>query len=592
MTAALGTVPTWDLSDLYSGLADPQIAADLAQTAREAATFKTTWAGKLSTGGTAEALFQAITAYEAIGERLSKVLSYAGLLFAANMDGEGVAAFYQDSQEQATAIQQDLLFFELDICQLDDAMLSTWQQQDATLGRYASWLESVRVFRPHQLSETQEQLLHEKNLTSRSAWTRLFDETMAALRFPFRGEELTEAQLLHILGTNPDRAKRQEAGEIFAKTLEQNSKLFALITNTLAKDKEIDDRWRRYPSPLASRNLSNRIDDATVEALVSAVRKNYANLSHRYYALKAKWLGLEKLEYWDRNAPLPNTDARLFPWEEAVERVLGAYHRFSPRLADLGKTFFDKRWIDAETRTGKDSGAFAHPVVPSVHPYLLLNYQGKPRDIMTLAHELGHGVHQVLAASNGYLLSHTPLTLAETASVFGEMLTFQSLLADTTDPQARKALLASKVEDMLNTVVRQIAFHTFETNVHQRRKQGELSVEALGDIWMDVQRESLGDAIHLRPEYRYFWSYIPHFIHSPFYVYAYAFGDCLVNSLYAVYEESSASFAERYLEMLAAGGTKLYDEALLPFGLDAKNPAFWEGGLRVVMRFIEELETL
>jgi oligoendopeptidase F len=322
------------------------------------------------------------------------------------------------------------------------------------------------------------------------------------------------------------------------------------------------------------------------------VRAAYPQLSHRYYALKAKWFGQKTLAYWDRNAPLPFAATDVIAWPEARNMVLSAYGGFSPKMAEIAERFFTDRWIDAPVRPGKAPGAFSHPTTPSAHPYVLMNYQGKPRDVMTLAHELGHGVHQVLAAPNGALMAPTPLTLAETASVFGEMLTFRKLLAGTTDKKQRKAMLAAKVEDMINTVVRQIAFYSFERKVHIERRNGELTADKLNELWMSVQSESLGPAIELKPGYETFWCYIPHFIHSPFYVYAYAFGDCLVNSLYAVYEKSASGFAERYLAMLSAGGTKHHSELLKPFGLDARDPTFWQGGLGVIAHLIDELEAL
>jgi oligoendopeptidase F len=420
---------------------------------------------------------------------------------------------------------------------------------------------------------------------------RLFDETIAALRFPVRGKDLTSAEALHLL-SDRDPTLRRDAAKSIGKVFGDNARTFALITNTLAKDKEIDDKWRHYPRPISARNLSNRVEDAVVEALITSVREAFPRLSHRYYALKARWFGTDALDYWDRNAPLPDADEETIDWPKARDMVLTAYAAFSPDLASIGKKFFDRNWIDAGVRPGKAPGAFAHPTVPSAHPYLLLNYQGKTRDVMTLAHELGHGVHQVLAAGQGHLMADTPLTLAETASVFGEMLTFRAVLDAEKDPKKRKAMLAGKVEDMLNTVVRQIAFVEFERRVHDERRKGELIADRIGEIWFDVQRESLGPAIRFEDEYRFYWSYIPHFIHSPFYVYAYAFGDCLVNSLYAAYMRAPKGFAEKYLEMLRAGGTKRHQELLAPFGLNAADPAFWRSGLDVVAGLIDELEKL
>jgi oligoendopeptidase F len=403
---------------------------------------------------------------------------------------------------------------------------------------------------------------------------------------------LTSAEALHLM-SDRDPAMRKAAAQSLGKVMGDTAPLFSLITNTLAKDKEIEDKWRNYPRPQSYRNLSNQVEDEVVDALVSAVRGCYGQLSHRYYKLKAKWFGVDQLDYWDRNAPLPDDSDRTFTWEQARDSVLGAYGEFSPDLASLGKRFFDNRWIDAPVRPGKSPGAFAHPTVTTAHPYLLVNFLGKSRDVMTLAHELGHGVHQVLAAKQGGLMADTPLTLAETASVFGEMLTFQSMLKAETDPKRRRAMLAGKVEDMLNTVVRQVAFYQFETLVHDERRRGELPPERIGELWMSVQTDSLGPALRFHDEYKWFWTYIPHFIHSPFYVYAYAFGDCLVNSLYSVYRSGAvADFPAKYLHMLSAGGTLRHKELLAPFGLDAGDPAFWRQGLDVVVGFIDELEAM
>ena len=493
-------------------------------------------------------------------------------------------------QERINAVSTTLLFFTLGLNRINDADLAA-KQADPALARYRPWLRDTRAFRPHQLSDEIEKLLHEKYVTGRAAWTRLFDETIANLRFPIGDKELTEAEALNLL-SDRDRETRHEAALVIGDVLGKNARTFALITNTLAKDKEIEDRWRRFARPISSRNLANFVEDEVVDALIAAVRDSYPRLAHRYYKLKAGWFGVAQLPFWDRNAPLPEDEDREIPWCEAKETVLSAYGALSPELAAIGGRFFAGRWIDAPVRPGKASGAFAHPTVPSAHPYLLLNYQGRVRDVMTLAHELGHGVHQVLAAKQGYLMADTPLTLAETASVFGETLTFRSLLARETDPRRRKIMLAAKVEDMLNTVVRQIAFASFEIKVHDERREAELTPDKLGEMWLEVQRESLGPALSLDDPYRYYWTYIPHFIHTPFYVYAYAFGDCLVNSLYAVYQDAHQGFAEKYLELLKAGGTLRHGDLLAPFGLDAADPSFWSKGLSVIAGFIDELEQL
>jgi oligoendopeptidase F len=587
--AALGTLPEWNLSDLYPGPDSPALTGDLARLADDAAAFHQRYEGKLADLSGA-ALGAALEAYEGMQELSGRILSYASLVHAGNLADPDIGRFYQTIQERTNTISTSLLFFMLELNRLDDAVLEA-EEADPALARYRPWLRDIRAFRQHQLSDEVEKLLHEKYVAGRAAWTRLFDETIADLRFPIGGQELTEAEALDLLSDRDPEVRREAAASV-GEVLGKNARTFALITNTLAKDKEIEDRWRGFARPISSRNLSNFVEDEVVDALITAVRDSYPRLSHRYYRLKARWFGVEALPFWDRNAPLAEDDDRLIPWREAEETVLSAYGAFSPEMAAVGRRFFAAPWIDAPVRPGKASGAFAHPTVPAVHPYLLLNYQGRVRDVMTLAHELGHGVHQVLAGRQGYLMADTPLTLAETASVFGEMLTFRALLTGETDPRRRKIMLAGKVEDMLNTVVRQIAFATFEIRVHDERREAELTPDRLAEIWLEVQRDSLGPAIRLDGVYRHYWSYIPHFIHTPFYVYAYAFGDCLVNSLYAVYQDAHQGFAERYLDMLRAGGTLRHRELLAPFGLDAADPSFWSKGLSVVAGLIDELEQL
>ena len=585
--AAAEPLPAWDLSDLYPSPDSPSVATDFERSASQAKAFSTAYAGKLATLPGA-ALAAAIAEFERIEEILGRLASYASLLFAGDSTDPVVAQFYQTVNERVTTISSDLLFFTLELNRLDDAVLDR-KLADPALARYRPWLRDLRVFRPHQLADDLEKLLHEKEITGHSAWNRLFDETIAAMRVPLGGEDLTISGVLNKM-SDRDRTVREAAGKAIGEAFNQNLRLFSLITNTLAKDKEIIDTWRHYPRPGSYRNRSNMVEDEVVDALVSAVRGSYPRLAHRYYSMKARWLGLPKLQHWDRNAPLPQDDDRIIPWEEARDRVLTAYGAFSPELASVGKRFFDNPWIDATLKPGKSGGAFAHPTVPSAHPYLLLNYHGKTRDVMTLAHELGHGVHQILAGGQGYLMSGTPLTLAETASVFGEMLTFRALL-DSATPAQRRIMLASKVEDMLNTVVRQVAFYRFEALLHDERRKGELLPERIGELWLQVQTESLGPAFEFTPEYSVFWAYVPHFIHSPFYVYAYAFGDCLVNALYSVFQNGHPGFQAKYLDMLRAGGTKRHKELLAPFGLDASDPAFWTRGLDVIAGFIDELET-
>src|SRR5690349_2045377 len=587
-------LPQWNLDDLYRGLDDPAIARDLDRSDAECAAFEQAYKGKLADmaaakdGGTA--LAAAVRRYEAIDDLMGRLSSFAGLIHAGNTLDPARTKFFGDVQERLTAASVQLLFFTLELNRIDDAVLDG-AMADPALGHYRPWLEDVRRYRPYQLEDRVEQLFHEKSVTAYSAWNRHFDATIANLRFKVAGKSLAIEPTLNLL-QDRSAAKRKAAAQALAHTFKDSAQQFALVTNTLAKDKEISDRWRGFGDIADERHLSNRVEREVVDALVAAVRAAYPRLSHRYYAIKAKWFGKKRLPHWDRNAPLPQVPMRNVPWHEAKDTVLDAYRAFSPKMADIAARFFNERWIDAPVRAGKAPGAFSHPTTPSAHPYVLLNYQGKPRDVMTLAHELGHGVHQVLAAPNGALMAPTPLTLAETASVFGEMLTFRRLLAATTDRKQRKAMLAAKVEDMINTVVRQIAFYTFERRIHTERRNGELTAERIGAIWMDVQSESLGPAIELKPGYETYWTYIGHFIHAPFYVYAYAFGDCLVNSLYAVYEKAHEGFAERYLAMLAAGGTKHHSELLEPFGLDARDPAFWRGGLSLLERMIGELEEL
>jgi oligoendopeptidase F len=581
-------LPKWDLSDFYSSHDAPEVEKDFSKLEKLCDAFTKNYNGKIAKLSGDE-LARAISEYEVISELSGKLGSYASLLFAGDMSAPENAQFFQNVQEKLTVLSSKILFFTLSINNISDKEMAV-KLKSTKLSKYSPWLRDLRSFKPYQLADDLEKILLEKNVAGRAAWTRLFDETITDLRFPYDKEILTEPQILDKLSSK-DAATRKKAALVIGEVFGKNAKLFTLITNTLAKDKEIEDNWRGFKKPISSRNLSNYIEDEVVDALLSSVRKGYPDLSHRYYKLKAGWFGKKQLDYWDRNAPLPSDTDRKYSWTESKELVLTSYGNFSPELAKIGKQFFDNAWIDVPVRVGKASGAFAHPTVPSVHPYLLLNFQGKSRDVMTLAHELGHGVHQVLSAKQGALLCDTPLTLAETASVFGEQLTFREMVKREKDKKCRKILIASKVEDMLNTVVRQIAFLEFERQVHDARRKSELTSEQICDIWMGVQSESLGPAIKLHGNYKYFWTYIPHFIHSPFYVYAYAFGDCLVNSLYSVYEQGKVkNFDKKYLAMLEAGGTLRHKELLVPFGLDASKPTFWKQGLDIISKMIDELE--
>lgn len=592
--AALGLLPEWNLADLYPSTESSELKADLKKADELAVEFEKRWKGNLAAeaakpkGGE---FAQSIQEFEALEELIGKIVSFAGLVYAGDTSDPKRAKLYGDIQQKMTDASTHLIFYSLELNRIDDAIIEKAMAENPAIAHYRPWLVDLRKDKPYQLDDKIEQLFHEKSITGRGAWNRLFDETMTALRFEVNGEELPLEPTLNLL-QDADASLRKAGFEALAKTFKENLRVFTLITNTLAKDKEISDRWRGFEDIADSRHLANRVEREVVDALSEAVQDAYPRLSHRYYALKAKWLGLEYLNNWDRNAPLPETPQAIISWTDARETVLSAYSGFAPEMAEIAKAFFDKNWIDAPTRPGKSPGAFAHPTVPSVHPYVLLNYMGKPRDVMTLAHELGHGVHQVLAGDQGALMASTPLTLAETASVFGEMLTFRSLLEKTRDKRERKAMLAQKAEDMINTVVRQIAFYQFERRVHAERNNGELTSDRIGEIWLDVQKESLGPAVHFGAGYETFWTYIPHFIHSPFYVYAYAFGDCLVNSLYAVYQNAEAGFQQKYFDMLKAGGTKHHSELLAPFGLDATDPAFWQKGLSVIEGIIDELEAM
>ncbi len=592
--SAAAKLPEWNLADLYPSIDAPEIAADLARLDQECTAFETAYKGKLADGVAAAEgggwLAEAVQRYEAIDDLAGRLISFAGLVHAGNMVDPAISKFYGDVSERITAASVHLLFFTLELNRIDDAVIDK-AMENAALRHYRPWIEDTRKDRPYQLEDRVERLFHEKSVSGYAAWNRLFDQTISALRFKVGGRELAIEPTLNLL-QDRDAARRKAAAQALAKTFKASERTFVLITNTLAKDKEISDRWRGFGDIADSRHLSNRVEREVVDALVSSVRAAYPRISHRYYALKARWLNKKTLPHWDRNAPLPFAPTGSIAWSDAREIVLGANGAFSPKMASIAERFFADRWIDAPVRPGKAPGAFSHPTTPSAHPYVLLNYQGKPRDVMVLAHELGHGVHQMLAAGNGPLMAPTPLTLAETASVFGEMLTFKRLLEQARTTAQRRALLAGKVEDMINTVVRQIAFYSFERAVHTERRSGELTAERIGQLWLSVQGESLGPAIRFEDEYRHYWTYIPHFIHTPFYVYAYAFGDCLVNSLYAVYQGAATGFAEKYLDMLRAGGTKRHRELLAPFGLDASDPGFWKKGLSIVSGFIDQLETM
>jgi oligoendopeptidase F len=585
-----GDLPEWNLDDLYPSTDGPEIKADMEWLGKECPSFAADYEGKLADLDAA-GLLACILRYEKIQNVMGRVMSFAGLRYYQNTTDPERAKFMADMQGTITDMSTPMVFFSLELNRVDDAQLDTMVAVDTGLARFKPILDQMRAMKPYQLSDELEKFLHDQSVVGSTAWNRLFDETMAGLVFDVNGEKLPLEATLNLL-SDTDRTKRENGAKALVEVFQNNISLFARITNTLAKEKEVEDRWRGLPTPQAGRHLANHVEPEVVEALRDAVVAAYPKLSHRYYALKAKWMGLETLEMWDRNAPLPDEDNAAIGWDDARAMVMEAYSDFDPEMAKIAEPFFDKGWIDAGVKPGKAPGAFAHPTVTNVHPYVMLNYLGKQRDVMTLAHELGHGVHQVLAADQGELLSSTPLTLAETASVFGEMLTFRKLLDAAPDKAARKRLLAGKVEDMINTVVRQIAFYDFECKLHAARAEGELTPDQINEIWMSVQGESLGPVFNFMEGYETFWAYIPHFIHSPFYVYAYAFGDGLVNALYAVYAEGDPDFQAKYFDMLRAGGSKHHKELLAPFGLDASDPKFWDKGLSLISSMIDELEAM
>ena len=588
-TRDLGDLPEWNLDDLYTAESAPEIKRDLDWLEQACSGFAADYEGKLGALD-AKGFLDCVLRNEKINQVAGRLMSYAGLRYYQLTTDAGRAKFMADLQEKITNFTTPLVFFTLEINRLADDHLDKLHAQNADLARYKPVFDRIRAMKPYQLSDELEKFLHDLGVVG-DAWERLFDETIAGLEFVVDGETLNIEGTLNLL-TDPEREKREAAARELADVFGSNVKTFARVHNTQAKEKEIIDRWRGMESPQLGRHLSNQVEPEVVEALRNAVVAAYPKLSHRYYELKRKWLGLDRMQVWDRNAPLPMEDKRVIGWEQAEKTVMDAYSAFDPRMGEIAEPFFRKGWIDAAVKPGKAPGAFAHPTVTNVHPYVMLNYLGKPRDVMTLAHELGHGVHQVLAAEQGEMLSSTPLTLAETASVFGEMLTFRKMLEGAKSPAQRKVMLAGKVEDMINTVVRQIAFYDFECKLHAARRGGELTPDDINALWMSVQAESLGPAFNFMEGYETFWAYIPHFVHSPFYVYAYAFGDGLVNALYAVYAEGDKGFEDKYFEMLKAGGSKHHKELLAPFGLDASDPAFWDKGLGMISGFIDELEAL
>ncbi|QCE33667.1 M3 family oligoendopeptidase [Acetobacteraceae bacterium] len=580
--------PRWDLSDLYQNFEDSNLKHDLEACLAHSKKFQEQYQGKVAMLS-ARSFLALIQEYEQIEELSGKISAFSHLAFAANTNDPKIGRQVQNIREKMTEISRNLLFFSLETIAVEDKKFEEWSS-DSSLESWKFFLEGIRKFKPYQLSAEAELALMETSLSGRAAWVRFFDETMAELTLTLNGEEISLTEALSRT-TDQKQTVRKEASEAVGNLLKEKSSLFTRIMNNLLQAKGAEDRLRGYETPQSSRHLANRVSGEVVDALDAAVQEKQSLLSHRYYRLKAKWLGQDYLDYWDRNAPVSQEDTKRFTWEEAVEIVCAAYTEFDPKMGKYARRFFDNAWIDAKAVPGKSGGAFAHPVTPAVHPYILTNFQGKARDVSTLAHEVGHGIHQLLAGeTQGYLKASTPLPLAETASVFGEMLTFKYLLKQAKTKEERRILIIGKVEDMLNTVVRQMAFYRFEKAIHEERQKGEIPAERFGELWREIQHESLGDAIKLEGNYAYFWSYVPHFIHAPFYVYAYAFGDCLVNALFSLYQNQPEGFVSKYMALLSAGGSKDYRDLLATFDFNPEDPSFWQHGLEEIQKLINQLE--
>ncbi|MAI84155.1 MAG: oligoendopeptidase F [Rickettsiales bacterium] len=581
----LTKLPEWDLKDFYPSYKSKEFNSEITNLDQNINIFVKKYKGKISKSNPSF-IKKSIAEFEQIEEIFVKIKSYIFLFHCTDQLNEEKTSFYQKTQEILIKLESKMLFYNLEINKISQTVVKSLSNS-----KFFPWIKIQRKFKKYQKSESIEKVLMQKSITSNNAWVRLFDETMARLTFKVGNKKLNESEVLNLMSSNKPSV-RKHAAISFGTTLKKNIHLFSLITNTLSKDLNTENTLRGFETCDSSRHLSNQVDSEDVTCLVQTVKENYSSLSHRYYKYKAKTFGKSKLDYWDRNAPYPDQHSKDISWSEAKKIVLESYSSFDKRISEIVKLFFKNSWIHAPVMKGKTSGAFAHPTTPSCHPYILLNYQNKVRDVMTLSHELGHGVHQYLANQNGLLLADTPLTLAETASVFGEMLTFKFILKKAKSEIERKTVLRSKIEDMLNTVIRQISFYEFERLVHNKRTLGELTVDDINEIWLETQNESLGNSIRISGEFKYFWAYIPHFIHSPFYVYAYAFGDCLVNSLYAKYEDGEESFNEKYFNLLKSGGTKHYSDLLDNFGLNPKDQKFWQSGLNIIKNLIDELENL
>ena len=585
----------WNLRDLYEGPDDPAITHDLDEALARATAFGERYRGTINTvGGPAPAwVAGAVAEVESIVEQADKPSVYAGLLHAADSRPPAHGALVAMTQERGSTIRNQLLFFDLEWLALDEAVVRGIVNHPAC-AHYRHHLDSMRRYRPHMLSEPEEKLLEETANTGRRSYHRLFDEVLSAMTFEVEvdGERQTvnESGVLSLLH-DPRREVRQRAARALTDGLQEQSLLLTFIFNIIAQDHALIDRVRRYPDPMASRHLANEIDVASVDALMTACEANN-DIVVDYYRLKRRLLGLEVLHDYDRLAPI-TADADVIAWPAARDLVLDAYGDFSPRMREIAEQFFVGRWIDAEVRDGKRGGAFSSSAVPSAHPYILLSYLGHARDVQTLAHELGHGVHQFLARQRGYLQADTALTMAETASVFGEMLVFDRLRRQEQSPQARLALLCAFIEEAFGTVFRQIALTRFEQRLHDvRRGEGELSSERIGTIWHEINTALYGDSVVLTDDYRWWWAYIPHFIHSPFYCYAYGFGELLVLALYELYRERGADFVPQYLELLAAGGSDSPASLLARLGVDIQQPSFWQRGLGVLRGLVAKVQEL
>lgn len=578
----------WNLADLYAGVDDPAIERDLDEADARADGLAGRFKGLIAELDAA-GLRDMLAEYEAIVEMAEKVGGFAYLIWSTNTEDPARGALLQKANERGAQLQQKLVFVELEWANAPDEAAERLIA-DPALKPYRHWLEVARQRRPYLLSEPEEKLLAEKAVTGKSAWSRFYTEVHSAARYPWDGEELPLQMVLTQL-YDSDRAVRQQAAATVTEGLRKMSKTSTYIFNTLLADKASDDRLRSYPTWLSARNLSNEVTDEAVQALIDAVTARY-DIVARYYRLKARLLGLDELADYDRYAPLPAAD-QTYTWDQAQTLVTSAYGQFHPRLAGIVGEFFEKRWIDAPVRPGKLSGAYSMGMTPSTHPYILLNYEAKPRDVMTLAHELGHGIHQYLSRTQGMLQSDTPLTTAETASVFGEMLVFQDLMAREQDAAVRLAMLTAKLEDSFATVFRQIAMNRFEDAIHTaRRAQGELTTEQFGEYWLETQRAMFQGSVKMTDDYGLWWSYVHHFTDYPGYVYAYAFGELLVLALYARYEAASDGFAEAYIEMLSAGGSDWPHEIVRPLGIDLSDPGFWQQGLDILDGLVTQAEEL